>query len=533
MMEKRCAIYTRKSHEEGLDREYNTLDAQRDACEAYIKSQAHEGWKLVRKHYDDGGFSGGNLKRPALENLMNDIHDNKVDVIVVYKIDRLTRSLMDFSKIMDVLDASEASFAAVTQHFNTTTSMGRLTLNVLLSFAQFEREVTGERIRDKFSASKKKGMWMGGTPPLGYDIVDRQLIVNKEEAERVNLLFERYLALGNVIDVVQEMDRKRIRNKQWVSKKGNRCGGTPFQRGPLYALLQNRLYLGKIEFKGNIYEGEHEGIVSQELWDAVQKSLENNRREHSEAKNRKERKLLEGILFDSNGHALTPTYCIKKGNRRYPYYVSAPFIGSRKSSNEVTRIPARAIEELVVDRLSTIMDVEPNNFTPVTVLRVVKRITVYKDLVELQISHGEPGIDVQKSELRGDEVVIQETHTLIRIRATLRKRDRRMAFITPNGYEVTKENKPDPILVKNIATAWKWRQLMDCGKYGSIRELCRGEKLSEGYVRRILPLSYLAPDIIESILDGKQPPSLDLKHFTTAELPLSWQQQRVLLGYVV
>ena len=341
MTEKRCAIYTRKSHEEGLDQEYNSLDAQRDACEAYVKSQAHEGWKLVRERYDDGGFSGGNLNRPALKKLLGNVRDGKVDVIVVYKIDRLTRSLMDFSKIMDVLDSSEASFAAVTQHFNTTTSMGRLTLNVLLSFAQFEREVTGERIRDKFAASKKKGIWMGGTIPLGYDVVDRKLIVNKGEAERVNLIFSRYLEFGNVTDLVQELDRKRIRNKQWISRKGNLRGGTPFQRGPMYAMLQNKIYRGNIEFKGEVYDGEHDAIVPKDLWDAVQEKLSRNRRKHSDAKAKRKSKLLEGILLDSNGHPLTPTFSVKKGNRRYSYYVSAPFVGYRKNDGEVVRIPAK------------------------------------------------------------------------------------------------------------------------------------------------------------------------------------------------
>ena len=531
MMEKRCAIYTRKSHEEGLDQEYNSLDAQGDACEAYIKSQAHEGWKLIRRHYVDGGYSGGNLNRPGLKELLNDVQKGKVDVIVVYKIDRLTRSLMDFSKIMDVLDASEASFAAVTQHFNTTTSMGRLTLNVLLSFAQFEREVTGERIRDKFAASKKKGMWMGGTIPLGYDVVDRKLVVNIEESKRVNLIFERYLACGNVTDLVQELDRKHIRNKQWISRKGNVCGGTPFQRGPMYGILQNKLYLGKIDFKGEVYDGEHEAIVSTELWDAVQKQLSKNRKIHTDAKAKRKTKLLDGFLFDSHGNSLIPTYSVKKGNRRYPYYVSAPFVGCRKNGNKVVRIPAEAIEGLVQDRVATISEHEQPEITRAILVKLLRKVTVQKNFVEIEVNHGMSGINLDAVRARGDEVVLQESHALIRINATLRKRDRKVAFITTGGYDAADAGKPDPVLTKNVVIAWKWRQLLDTGEYHSIRELCRGEKQSEGYVRRLLPLSYLAPDIVDSILDGNQPPSLDLKHVTTAQLPLSWKQQRTLLGY--
>ena len=533
MIEKRCAIYTRKSTEEGLDQEFNSLHAQRESCEAYIKSQAHEGWKLVRESYDDGGFSGGNLKRPALETLLDDVCRGKVDVIVVYKIDRLTRSLMDFSKIMDVLDASEASFAAVTQQFNTTTSMGRLTLNVLLSFAQFEREITGERIRDKIAASKKKGLWTGGPPPLGYDIIEKKLIMNAEEAERVRLLFKNYLTLGNVTDLVEELRKKGLRNKEWINKKGNRSGGTPFQRAAVYMMLQNQVYLGKVDFKGEVYEGEHESIVSQELWDAVQENLASNRKVHSEVKLKRKSKLLEGLLYDSEGKPLSPTYSVKHGNRRYPYYVSAPFVGYRKgSTNEVTRIPARAIENLVCDRIATVMAIETSDVDREMVTRLIERVTVHTNLIEFEINHGESGLDLRRAETRGDDVVVRATHALLRVRATLRKRDKKMAFITPTGYEVTRAGKPDPILVKNVVTAWKWREMLDSMKYYSIRELCRGECQSEGYVRRLLPLSYLAPDIVESILDGKQPPSLDLKHFTTSNLPLSWEAQRKTLGYV-
>lgn len=533
MIEKRCAVYTRKSTEEGLDQEFNSLDAQREACEAYIKSQAHEGWKLVRKKYDDGGFSGGNLKRPALQQLLQDIEDDKVDVIVVYKIDRLTRSLMDFSKMIEILDTNEASFAAVTQQFNTTTSMGRLTLNVLLSFAQFEREITGERIRDKIAASKKKGMWTGGPRPLGYDIVEKKLVINETEAKIVRMLFERYLAMGAVADVIEELHRKGIRNKTWVSPDGKHRGGNRFHRGPVYKILHNHLYTGQIPFKEKVYEGEHERIVSTELWAAVQTQLEKNRRIHSDVKLKRTPYLLEGIIYDSKGHTMTPTYSVKKGNQRYPYYVSAPIIGKRKVPvGDLSRVPAQPLEKLIRDRVGVVMNIESHdeiNFE--LIRRVLNTVTVYSDSIELEVNHGIPNADVNRLNGNGDDVIRNEKNVLIRIKATLRLRDRKLTFIDGNGYDVMEVGKPDKALVKNIATAWRWRMSVESGEHGSVRELSRIEKCSEGYVRRLLPLAYLAPDIIESILDGKQPPSLDLKNFTSRKLPLSWNAQRQLLGY--
>src|SRR5258706_7587318 len=266
----RCAVYTRKSSEEGLDQAFNSLDAQREACEAFILSQRHEGWKLLPAHYDDGGFSGGTLERPALTRMMAEIDAGKIDVVVVYKVDRLTRSLSDFARIVERFDAQGVSFVSVTQQFNTTSSMGRLTLNVLLSFAQFEREVTGERIRDKIAASKRKGMWMGGQLPLGYDLADRKLVINSEEAARIQHIYSRYVTLGCVAKLKNELDGAGIKSKQRISKAGSRSGGTTFSRGALYQLLHNRLYRGEAVHKDKTYPGEHEAIGSQELWDQMQ-----------------------------------------------------------------------------------------------------------------------------------------------------------------------------------------------------------------------------------------------------------------------
>jgi DNA invertase Pin-like site-specific DNA recombinase len=273
----RCAVYTRKSSEHGLEQDFNSLDAQREAAEAYIKSQAHEGWKLIKTHYADGGLSGGTLQRPALQSLLGDIRTRKIDVVVVYKVDRLTRSLADFAKLVELFEAHGVSFVSVTQQFNTTTSMGRLTLNVLLSFAQFEREIAGERIRDKFAASRRKGMWMGGTIPLGYDVQDRKLIINDAEAETVRLIFQRYLALGCVSRLRVDLDRNGVRSKQRILTSGRVLGGCSFGRGALYHLLRNRIYRGEVVHKGIAYPGEHEPIVKEELWIAVQARLATSR----------------------------------------------------------------------------------------------------------------------------------------------------------------------------------------------------------------------------------------------------------------
>jgi site-specific DNA recombinase len=274
----RCAIYTRKSSEESLEQSFNSLDAQREACETFIASQRHEGWRVVATRYDDGGYSGGTMERPALKRLLDDIAANKINVIVVYKVDRLTRSLADFAKIVEALDAKRVSFVSVTQQFNTTSSMGRLTLNVLLSFAQFEREVTGERIRDKIAASKKKGMWMGGLVPLGYDREDRKLVPNRKEAELVSKIFSLYLELGCVRKLAERLDREKMRTEVWSTRTGARLGGVGFARGALYHLLRNRLYLGEIRHRDQWYPGEHEGIVDRALWDRVQAQLNSNLR---------------------------------------------------------------------------------------------------------------------------------------------------------------------------------------------------------------------------------------------------------------
>jgi len=352
----RCAIYTRKSSEEGLEQSFNSLHAQREACEAFVLSQRHEGWSAIGTQYDDGGFSGGTLDRPGLKALLADINAGKLDVVMVYKIDRLTRSLFDFAKIVELFDAHKVSFVSVTQAFNTRTSMGRLTLNVLLSFAQFEREVTGERIRDKIAASKKRGMWMGGNIPLGYDLKDRKLVVNKKEAETVKTIFRLYAELGAVRKVKAEIDRLKLRTKAQTTEPGATRGGLPFRVGHLYTILRNRLYRGQINHKGEVYIGDHDPIVDQALWDKVQAQLASKAAVRRSGTSSKEPSLLAALLFDGKGNRMTPTHAVKSG-KRYRYYISNNLIAGAKRGRdsepgEGLRVSAQEIEGHAVSAIA-------------------------------------------------------------------------------------------------------------------------------------------------------------------------------------
>jgi site-specific DNA recombinase len=345
---KRCAIYTRKSSEEGLEQEFNSLQAQSEACEDYIRSQRHEGWVSTRTRYDDGGFSGGNIDRPALQRLLADIRAGRIDIIVVYKVDRLTRSLADFARLVEIFDAQGVSFVSVTQQFNTTSSMGRLTLNVLLSFAQFEREVTGERIRDKIAASKKKGMWMGGNVPLGYDASDRTLVINAAEADIVRHLFALYREFGCVRPVKQETDRLGLRTKRSTTASGIERGGKSFSRGHLYNLLSNPVYSGQIAHKGQLYPGQHPALIDAETWKVARDQLAANARDHRRKAHATEPSLLAGLLVDARGKRLTPSHAVKKG-RRYRYYVSTALITEAGTDRaQGWRLAAQEIEDAVI-----------------------------------------------------------------------------------------------------------------------------------------------------------------------------------------
>jgi site-specific DNA recombinase len=345
---KNCAIYCRKSSDEGLDMDFNTLDAQREACEAYIASQRSEGWKAVKTHYSDGGYSGGTIERPALQNLLNDIKNGKVNIIVVYKIDRLTRSLMDFAKLVEVFDQYGVTFVSVTQSFNTTTSMGRLTLNVLLSFAQFEREVSAERIRDKIAASKQKGMWMGGNPPIGYEIKERKLVVNRDEAKSALHLFERYKNIGCVSGLIRELDSNDILSRKRRTAKGNSVGGARYSRGALYAILQNPIYIGKIRHKDKTYEGQHEAIIQKDLWNEVQELLKNGGSTIRGISKSQQTNLLKGILFDCDGTRYSPVRAKKGEKKAYRYYISQNLLQFRDHPKGImARLPAHELEQTV------------------------------------------------------------------------------------------------------------------------------------------------------------------------------------------
>jgi site-specific DNA recombinase len=343
----RCAVYTRKSSEEGLEMEFNSLDAQREAGLAYIQSQKHEGWLLVGDRYDDGGFSGGSMERPALQRLLRDVESGRIDVIVVYKVDRLSRSLTDFARIVEVFEKNKASFVSITQQFNTTTSMGRLTLNILLSFAQFEREVIGERIRDKFAASRRKGMWMGGVPPLGYDVVDRKLVINEIEAEMVQLVFRRFLKLGSATMLAQELRKAGHTTKSWTTQDGKHRPGKPIDKGALYKILNNRVYLGEAVHKGTPHPGEHAEIIDRDTWEKVHTILAENAVVRANGARPQTPALLRGLIFAPGGHTMTPSHSRKNG-RLYRYYVSTDAIRQGYSECAVRSVPAAEVEEAVV-----------------------------------------------------------------------------------------------------------------------------------------------------------------------------------------
>ena len=351
----RCAVYTRKSTDEGLDQEYNSIDAQRDSGHAYIASQRAEGWIPVADDYDDPAFSGGNMERPALKRLMADIEDGKIDVVVIYKIDRLTRSLADFSKMVEVFERYGVSFVSVTQQFNTTTSMGRLMLNILLSFAQFEREVTGERIRDKITASKKKGMWMGGIPPLGYDVENRRLVPNPKEANLVRHIFKRFVEVGSTTLLVREMRLDGATSKAWVTQDGKVRAGKPIDKSLLYKLLNNRTYLGELRHKEQWYAAEHPPIIEHELWNKVHAILATNSRVRGNATRATVPYLLKGIVFGNDGRALSPWHTTKKNGRRYRYYVPQRDAKEHAGASGLPRLPAAELESAVLEQLRTVL----------------------------------------------------------------------------------------------------------------------------------------------------------------------------------
>jgi site-specific DNA recombinase len=529
----RCAVYTRKSSEHGLEQDFNSLDAQREAGEAYIKSQAHESWKLIKTHYDDGGLSGGTLERPALQLLLTDVQARKIDVVVVYKVDRLTRSLPDFAKLVELFEAHGVSFVSVTQQFNTTTSMGRLTLNVLLSFAQFEREVAGERIRDKFAASRRKGMWMGGTIPLGYDVKDRRLIVNKSEAETVRLIFRRYLAIGCVSKLRVDLHHKGVRSKQRILTSGQLLGDCSFGRGALYHLLRNRIYRGEVMHKGIAYPGEHAAIVDEQLWNAVQAKLSGDilrqRRSRIESG-----ALLGGLIFDHNGNRMTPTYTVRRGSR-YRYYVSAALMQDRRQeTGTVRRVGADDIERLVVETLARALSQNDLGTDAVSGIWNTKIRTVIRKLVERVVVHdAEIQIVLKKRVGRAGATMEGDDHdgaaTILRVPLpAVRPRARREILVPGNAGSGPR--RIDQALILALARARWWMRALRRGEYADTAQIAQHFGFSDPHVRRLLRFAYLAPNIVEAIVEGRQPRSLTVKLLLRG-IPLAWFDQRIAFGF--
>jgi DNA invertase Pin-like site-specific DNA recombinase len=519
-MKRRCAIYTRKSTEEGLEQAFNSLDAQREACGAYVLSQAHEGWELVDEHYDDGGWSGGNMARPALQQLLADIGAGKVDVIVVYKVDRLTRSLADFARIVEALDKAGASFVSVTQAFNTTTSMGRLTLNVLLSFAQFEREVTSERIRDKVAASKRKGMWMGGPVPLGYKLENRKLVIDSDEGETVRLIFRRYLELRSVGALADELARADVRTKVRAFANGRSVGGVAFTRGSLAQLLQNPLFIGKVRHRNELFDGEHEPIVEFPVWEAAQQLLATNRRERLHGERARSPSLLTGLITDPDGRPMTPVFTTK-GSRQHRYYVTRLKAGEDRRGG--WRVPAGDIDRAVLDHASKFLtkraaeqaaDSADCPFQIDLARQSVpeQRSVLLKEKVRVRLSSSEIVVTI------GDEAEEQ-------VAAHFARRGNEMKLVVPAEGP---PKEPDSVLMKLLAHAGAARDAVTTGTRDPMVS-----DYSKRHLWQLLRLNWLAPDIVTAIVEGRQPRSLTGRRLLrAADVPLSWEEQRRYFGFI-
>ncbi len=549
----RCAIYTRKSTEEGLDQAFNSLHAQREACEAYVKSQAGEGWSLIRTIYDDGGYSGGSMERPALQSLLTEIDDGRVDVVVVYKVDRLTRSLTDFAKIVERFDNRGVSFVSVTQSFNTTTSMGRLTLNVLLSFAQFEREVASERIRDKIGASRRKGMWMGGSVPIGYEVKVQKLVANAGEAAQVRYIFERYTKLKSINELRLKLKSEGIKSAVKTSVNGHKSGGQVFSRGALTHLLKNRVYVGEVVFKGGVYPGQHEAIVERALFDEAQAILERNRRLKFDRPKTKQSFPLTGLIFDDRGHPMTPLHSQKGGNRRYRYYVSRALIDKdRGPAGSIPRVPAQAVEEIVMGVMGKVLvsagddrskpdgpaarDHEQLRATLRRVELGSKSILLRLDPSCIEAVDPDVGSTVDNLtmisrrlgggsavQLDCDDVVVR-----VPVRIQVRHGMHRIAML---GVEpVTSFAQPDHTLVKAIVRANAWLKMILDGEVRSVHELARATKHDHGYVRRILRLAFLAPHLVTEVLESMTSTRLKLAAFLEGDIPINWSDQLSTFG---
>jgi DNA invertase Pin-like site-specific DNA recombinase len=525
----RCAIYTRKSTDHNLDLEFNSLDAQREACEAYIKSQAHEGWRLVPAHYDDGAFSGASLDRPALQDLLAEVRVSKIDIILVYKVDRLTRSLADFAKLVELFDQHSVSFVSVTQSFNTTNSMGRLTLNVLLSFAQFEREVIGERVRDKIAASKQKGIWVGGAIPMGYKSVDKKLVVVPEEAETVRFIFQRYLELGSIRALIADLDKRGIRTRRQALSNGQTRGGIPFGVGGLNYLLRNRYFVGEVVYRGEVHPGEQKPIVDRALFDAVQAKLTNNANTR-QLRIKASLSILAGRLFDDRGNKMTPTHTNKRG-ARYRYYVSHAILLKRNNdAGTVTRVPAHEIEVAVVNAVRAYpkSNDEAKHDASLADRELFER-TVHKVIVKSNL------LEIYLIDVRGKEAVDCNDHNgdaqstpAITVPWTVTASSAHKGVLhSPTARPVMTEENRD-ILLLAIAKARAWIEDLVEGRVISFSEIAKKERKVERHVRLLAQLAFVSPAIVAAVAE-REMPTIKVTGLAKAAVPL-WAEQQPRVG---
>jgi len=560
----RCAIYTRKSTDEGLDKEFNTLEAQREAGENYVRSQKHQGWVIIPERYDDGGFSGGNINRPALKKLMSDVEDGKIDMIVVYKIDRLTRSLADFSKLIEVLDKHKCSFVSVTQNFNTYDSMGRLTLNVLLSFAQFEREVGAERIRDKVAASRKKGMWMGGNVPLGYDVVNKKLIVNPKEAKIVQAIFDKYCRCKSERDVCTYINDLGYQTKERTQRNGKVIKAIPFTHSKINYILRNPIYIGKVVHKGTIYDGLQEAIITEEQWNRVQKIKSTNRDGRFTPSKVVHNSLLQGLLECGCGcnSSMIPTRTCKK-NKTYEYYVSLKAVKEGYRFCEIGSIPAGELDKFVISKIQGILKhpriideiakqistdmpevgitevfnkiKEPEHFfdylsseTVRQILeRIISRIIIYKDKMVIRLlPFGAMLLELSKHHKLQSSKDAPGLMELV-YRIDFAKKRGHLKILPPKD----EANIVDDTLLKAVVKAYAWRNRLEKENLTD-RELSKKEKIDRRYMSKIIKLTFLAPDIVEAIMIGTQPNKLRLVDLVNSPIPNSWAEQRIKYGFI-
>ena len=559
----RCAIYTRKSNEEGLDMAFNSLDAQREAGIDYIKSQKHEGWQLVEEEYNDGGFSGGTMKRPGLKQLLDDIDRGRIDVVVVYKVDRLSRSLSDFARMMEVFDEKQVSFVSVTQQFNTTTSMGRLTLNMLLSFAQFEREVSGERIRDKLAATKKKGYWVGGQPPLGYRLQtgeeSKGLFIIPEQAELVRTIFERYIELSSPIAISNELNEAGHTTKQWTSKNGNVHGGKPLSQKYTHSVLTNRLYIGKITHtRGEhteIYEGLHEAIIYQATWDTAQQLMTKQDRKNLHRWTHPH--LLKGKLRTIDGFAMSPTSTQRpltkknetKQRRLVRYYISQKAIKHGFKNCPIKTINAEHLDELVrglvlghLDHRD--LDQQSTEVRDRWIRKAIYEVTLAPDSISIRL-------DTKKIEqlqrhafsstpkeapsrpvcLRTPEVDDRSEYIQLKLQLQIKKLDGRRLLLSPDGHDLIIPSTPEPKqhFVDAIGLAYRWHdELIKSGL--QIRVFAKEHGIARSRILQLLPLTQLGPDVLRNALAGTLPSSITLDDLLTASKQLDWDRQAAELG---